>query len=586
MAALLLGTKKSVCGSDNMKTIISLALALSGFAVPISASSNPVRIEAEDMALTTYRLEDLRSASNGSVINLKGPGSSGSAESAFPGPSGNYDVFVAYHDESDGEAELTLALSGVDVETWALDELTGERQPTESNFRLRQIATGRRVDQNAAIELRGTQGRWDNANVDYIEFVPTTPQNTSGFAVVSSAGGDYVNPVDAMQNLSSGDRWCRQNPADDNPCVLTIEPGVYQLNATLRIPGGTTVVGAGPELTKLLSLVENGIAVRMQNTGSSDAAVIKDLSIDHTDNSTSLNNIVRLDASATGIVDNVVMNGTGPNTVVGLEARASGARLEVHKSHVNVDSGGSSIGIVGTRLTINDSSIAVDDDAGGIGVSIRTDSDVGSELSVSGTSVFVAGGANPVGIAANNIASTVSIANVRIHVEGGTNDNIGLRLGGPLAMYEISDTHIVVRGSAGSSASGISFRDSSIDTESRMRNVTVRATGGGQRNSALSLNLINGALDIVDSDLVAESALGTSTGVSFTSSPGRLRVRNSRFGGAIAAFSVAASSGSNVEFSFVEFDGPFLVVSNNNPTLSCVAVIDDGNVFYPDSCPP
>ncbi|MEM7504121.1 MAG: hypothetical protein AAF417_18915 [Pseudomonadota bacterium] len=569
-----------------MKTVCSLLITLVTVAAPISASSNPIRIEAEDMALTTYRLEDLSSASNGSVINLKGPGSSGIAESAFPGPSGSYDVFVAYHDESDGTAELTLALGGVDVETWELAERTGEGQPVERNFRLRQIAIGRSVNRNDAIEVRGTQGRWDNANVDYIEFVPTAPQNSLGFAVVAATGGDYVNPVDAMQNLSAGDRWCRLDPADDNPCVLTIEPGVYQLNSTLRIPGGTTVVGAGPTLTKLLSLVNTGIAVRMRNTGSAGVAILKDLSVDHTNNNSILTNIVRLDASTAGIVDNVAMTGTGPNVVVGLEARATGATLEVRDSRVNLGSGGSSFGIIGTRLTIEGSSIAVDGDAGGVGVSIRTNTTDGNVLSVNESSVFATGGTSPVGIAANNPASTVRIANSRIHVEDGTNAGNGIRLGGPLTTNELSNVHIVVEGIASGSTGGISFLNSSVDTESRMRNVTVRATGGGERNDALSLSLLSGNLDIVDSDFVAENRLGFNVGVSFTSSPGRLRVRNSRFGGDLTAFSVASSDGSNIEFSFTEFDGPFVVISNNNPTLSCAAVIDENNVFYPDSCPP
>ena len=69
----------------------------------------------------------------------------GSAESAFAGPNGNYDVFIAYHDEIDGVAQLTVEISGENVATLNLDEASGDAQPTERNLRIRQIASDRRT---------------------------------------------------------------------------------------------------------------------------------------------------------------------------------------------------------------------------------------------------------------------------------------------------------------------------------------------------------------------------------------------------------------------------------------------------------
>ena len=48
---------------------LTLATLISLSAVPVHA--NPVRVEAEDMTLDTYRVENVATASNGRVINLK-----------------------------------------------------------------------------------------------------------------------------------------------------------------------------------------------------------------------------------------------------------------------------------------------------------------------------------------------------------------------------------------------------------------------------------------------------------------------------------------------------------------------------------
>lgn len=66
-----------------------------------------IRIEAEDMALTTYGTEANSSASGGKLISLlNAAGSIGSASTLFTGEEGSYNIVVGYYDENDGVSEL------------------------------------------------------------------------------------------------------------------------------------------------------------------------------------------------------------------------------------------------------------------------------------------------------------------------------------------------------------------------------------------------------------------------------------------------------------------------------------------------
>jgi hypothetical protein len=137
-------------------------------------SQTTVRIEAEDMQLDTYQIEALDFASNGGLINLKGPGFVGTAMAPFPGVSGEYDINVVYHDENDGQAQLSVSIDSDIVDSWTLDLKSGESQPKPANRLTRQVATGYTVNTGGEIAIYGLQGNWDHANVDYIEFSMTT----------------------------------------------------------------------------------------------------------------------------------------------------------------------------------------------------------------------------------------------------------------------------------------------------------------------------------------------------------------------------------------------------------------------------
>jgi hypothetical protein len=142
----------------------------------VAQPQTTVRMEAENMQLDTYRIEVLDFASNGALINLKGPGFVGAATAPFPGVGGEYDISVVYHDENDGLAQLTVSIDDREVDSWTLDErIKGGEQPIVANRFTREIATGYTVATGDEITINGLQGNWDHANVDYIEFTPSAP---------------------------------------------------------------------------------------------------------------------------------------------------------------------------------------------------------------------------------------------------------------------------------------------------------------------------------------------------------------------------------------------------------------------------
>jgi len=86
---------------------------------------------------------------------------------------------------------------------------------------------------------------------------PVGPQGPAGpmphyarVAVVAQSGGDYTDPVDAMNDIAT---WCG-TPSASNPCLVKIMPGRYDIgSATLQMQSYIDVEGSGENTTKLVS---------------------------------------------------------------------------------------------------------------------------------------------------------------------------------------------------------------------------------------------------------------------------------------------------------------------------------------------
>ncbi|NEQ44733.1 MAG: DNRLRE domain-containing protein [Leptolyngbya sp. SIOISBB] len=147
------------------------ALADLGFAM---------RLEAEDMKLRNYKVDDQAGASGGNVIKTQGQGR---AETTFNGPSGTYDLIVGYEDQAGGAAEITLEVKGKGPKqkyTWQLDGNAGAGT---------HILNGITLEAGDEITLKGaSDGDTDLALLDYLDIV--TPDSTTG-----SGTGTATPPV-------------------------------------------------------------------------------------------------------------------------------------------------------------------------------------------------------------------------------------------------------------------------------------------------------------------------------------------------------------------------------------------------------
>ncbi len=131
-----------------------------------------IRLEAEDLILSTYLPETRNIASGGEVITLfNAAGTEGTATSTFTGVSGTYDVVVVYFDENDGQATLSLQV-GDDQDTWTLDQDFGIGGVRNGNRVERTALSQVNIENGDAITLTGIVDAAEFARVDYIEFIP------------------------------------------------------------------------------------------------------------------------------------------------------------------------------------------------------------------------------------------------------------------------------------------------------------------------------------------------------------------------------------------------------------------------------
>ena len=89
----------------------------------------------------------------------------------------------------------------------------------------------------------------------------------SGVAVVAKSGGDYTDPVVAMNDIAT---WCG-TPSAANPCLLRIMPGIYNIGSSyITLNSYVDIEGSGENTTKITgnqSYFANGVInVRANST--------------------------------------------------------------------------------------------------------------------------------------------------------------------------------------------------------------------------------------------------------------------------------------------------------------------------------
>lgn len=171
----------------------------------------PIRLEAENLTLTNYRIESSSAASGGKMISFVGGNASetGTATAKFNGSAGIYNVVAGYYDENDGVGRLEVNIGGKLIDAWNLDQNLGSNIASTQTFVRRTIASGLALNSGDGIEIKGTENLLEHTRFDYLEFIASnqtdsTPPTASLSAanITTSGGTSHTFTVSYTDNLA------------------------------------------------------------------------------------------------------------------------------------------------------------------------------------------------------------------------------------------------------------------------------------------------------------------------------------------------------------------------------------------------
>lgn len=138
-------------------------------------------------------------------------------------------------------------------------------------------------------------------------------------AVVAQRGGDYTNPLDAMNDISS---WCGI-AGESNPCLLRIMPGIYDLGINgLQMLEYVDIEGSGKNTTIITSNHSSGVkdATAATLAGASNAEV-RFLTVKNGGGSTYT--IAMYNSGASPAITNVTLESSGGSENYGIYNKLS-----------------------------------------------------------------------------------------------------------------------------------------------------------------------------------------------------------------------------------------------------------------------
>ncbi len=203
-----------------------------------STTSSPLRLEAENLTLKTFRAESNAIASGGKLVSLVGgsSGESGTVSGTFNGASGKYKVVLGYYDENDGAAKIESRIGGKTISTITLDQQLGSTNVSGSNLVRRTIASEITLTKGTSFELLGTENGGEHARIDYVEFIPVQ--------------ADVVTPAPAPTPAPTPPPPPPATPAPAPPATTRLETENLSLK-TYRIE--SNAIASGGKLVGLVS---------------------------------------------------------------------------------------------------------------------------------------------------------------------------------------------------------------------------------------------------------------------------------------------------------------------------------------------
>jgi len=181
-------------------------------------------------------------------------------------------------------------------------------------------------------------------------------KNYDRVAMVSPSGGNYPDPVSAMNGLSD---WCGTLPLADS-CLVYILPGTYELSGELRLEAKVDIIGVDSELVKLSRPDTGTGGVLEANNCGSNGCYIANMTLLTIDNNTTFgtSTIVSSGGKLKGKNIRLIVNGNADNSSVSY-AILSDSDIEMDKLSIDWESpGGSAIRVTSdSKLQLSDCDI-------------------------------------------------------------------------------------------------------------------------------------------------------------------------------------------------------------------------------------
>ncbi len=343
-------------------------------------------------------------------------------------------------------------------------------------------------------------------------------------AVVAQSGGDYTNPLTAMNNLTT---WCG-TPSATNPCLLKIMPGIYNIGTnSLQMQSYVDIEGSGENVTKIKGNINSGLYGVVN--GASNAE-IRFLTVENTgsNNSIGFSNYYNFNNLNTKMT-NITINSTGSSYSYGINNVSSSPLM----TNVSVNVSGNWY-IYGIYSSYNSSPVM-------------------TNITVNSTNV--ANGSLKTGILNQN--SSPVMINVTVNIAGGReNRGISNSGGSPIMMNVQINASSDYYGQGGRLSIGVTNNNSNPN----MTNVKAAASGGTEAYGVYNDNLSLPAMISVNAS--ASNAINSSYAIyNFNSSP-------------VIKDGIATASGSNTSIGVYATGYSSPVITNLKTTASGETYLD------------
>jgi hypothetical protein len=233
-------------------------------------------------------------------------------------------------------------------------------------------------------------------------------------AIVAQGGGDYTDPLLAINNLAS---WCGI-PSLSNPCLLKIMPGVYDIGtSTLQMQEYVDIEGSGENVTRIRGNLDGAPGV----VAGADNAEIRFITVENIGGGTFAFGILSLNSSPK--ITNVTAIASGADEQLGISCEVNCSSVMTNVTAI-VSGGIAALGFYiddGASPTLMNAKAVATDSALNLGFDLNNNA---SPIMANVTAIALRGTKSH-GFHFNG-ASSPTLTNVTAIASGGTTENYAI----------------------------------------------------------------------------------------------------------------------------------------------------------------